>query len=198
MVDGVQICAWGMPGPAQINSMRSHAPAMSDRSWFPQALRSYPDFQKRYASTDAKLALLFNPPPPPPPPPPPHPPGPPPPPSGAYAPQHGACRDRGGDFTSPRLEHYSISFAACKAKCDALRSRCDAFDINGAVPAGNASLPVDAWCGVWGVGLTRKDAVTGFTFFCDGDCGKGQATPVCRGDPAAGETNTCFPKAPAC
>ena len=197
MVDGVQICAWGMAGPDQITSMRSHAPAMSDRSWFPQAMRSYPDFQKRFASTDAKLALLLNPSPPPAPPVPPAPPSP----AGTYTSQHGACRDARGTFSSPRVEQYAISFAACKSKCDSLGSRCDAFDVDGAVPQTGdnpASGPPDAWCGIWGVGVTQSDATAGFTYYCDGGCGMGHNKRVCRGDVAASADNTCFLKAPTC
>ena len=217
MVDGVQICMWGAGAAQQLAGMRSHAPAMADRSWFPQAMRSYADFQKRYAAADAKLALLLRRlPPPPPPPPPPAPPAPP----GSFVRQRGACRDAAGGWTSARVEQRNIAFSACRSKCEALGPRCDAFDVDGRVPTGEAEHlgrrrsrsgadvappsgakpgdPVVAWCGVWGVGVTAADATPGWVFYCDGNCTpRGHHARVCRGDPAVG-TNTCFIKAPVC
>jgi alkanesulfonate monooxygenase SsuD/methylene tetrahydromethanopterin reductase-like flavin-dependent oxidoreductase (luciferase family) len=101
---------------------------MSDRSWYPQAMRSYEDFSKRFAATDAKLQQLLggpapHPPVPPGPPVPPKPPLPPPPQSGdhmclppllglhGYVGQRGACRDAAGENASPRIEAVSHSTA---------------------------------------------------------------------------------------
>jgi N-acetyl-beta-hexosaminidase len=125
-VDGVQICAWGMSSEAMLDGMRSKAPAMSDRSWHPQAMRTYADFQTRVAATDAKLQLLLVSPTPPSPPGPPSPPPPPPGPPGTYSPERGACRDaRPSDtYSSPRIETKNIPFSECRAKCEQVKTTC--------------------------------------------------------------------------
>jgi hexosaminidase len=125
LVDGVQICDWGAPAEAMLDSFRVRAPAMSDRSWNPMAMRSFADYQKRQASTDQKLGMLL--------------PAPPPPPPMPAAPkalagfkvQIGACRDAAGSWTSPRIEAPRVHFSVLVAKCVALGGRCDAVDIAG-------------------------------------------------------------------
>ena len=60
MVDGAQVCMWGTPAPAMLSAMRARAPAVSDRSWHPQAMRSFVDFKKRWNGTDGKLAAMLD------------------------------------------------------------------------------------------------------------------------------------------
>ena len=113
-------------------------------------------------------------------------------PGGAFTPMHGACRDAQGLY-SARLDHEgTIQFSACAERCMALGLRCDAFDVFGPAPA-NGSDPQVGWCGVWGDTLTAADAGGNFTF----QPANG-GTRVCRGDPAAGNGNTCFHRPPFC
>ena len=136
---------------------------MSDRSWNPQAMRSFADFQKRQAKTDVRLGLLL------PPPPPPLPLPPPPPELKAFKVQAGACRDRSGGYgRSPRIEgpgkaaprllrlrrllnflrvidravRTGLHFSDLVAKCVALGPRCDALDINGHPPKPGSDPPM--------------------------------------------------------
>ena len=138
---------------------------MSDRSWNPQAMRSFADFQKRQAKTDGRLGLLL----PPPPPPLPLPPAPPE--LTGFKVQAGACRDRSGGYgRSPRIEgpgkaaarvvfatlaasfvelrvidravRTGLHFSDLVAKCVALGSRCDALDINGHPPKPGSDPPI--------------------------------------------------------
>ena len=172
---------------------------MSDRSWNPQAMRSFADFQKRQAKADARLGRLFPPPPPPPLPMPP------------MAPrellkgfkvQAGACRDSSGGYgRSPRIEGLGLHFSHLVATCVALGWRCDAVDINGHAPRPDSD-PVMGWAAIWGRNLTVADAnnATGgpWTFFCDGNCANDTNVTgrICRGDPHAGPGNVCYSRLP--
>jgi hypothetical protein len=192
MVDGVQICDWGRTAPAQIADMRERAPAMSDRSWNPLAMRSFADYQKRQLSTNEKLGRLLPVPPPPPPPP-----SPPPVPKSlpGFKLQTGACRDKSGQFTSPRIEcPHGTHFSQLVAKCVALGARCDAVDVDGSWVKPGPD-PVVYWGAVWGVNLTQADADGEWTFYCDGGCPNGTRTSVCKG--AGGGGNACYHR-PSC
>lgn len=192
-VEGVKVCAWGQRSDVMLQGLRQKAPAMADRSWSPMAMRSYVDFESRFNKTDATLQRLIAGvlPPSPPPPPSPSPPSPPPVPNGNFSSQPGACRDQQGGY-SARVEQHSIKYSACKAKCDSLGMRCDAMDINGAVPSSQNKDPTLEWCGVWGTTITANDASSRFQFY------PASGQRVCRGDAAAGETNTCFRRPPFC
>jgi hypothetical protein len=186
MVDGAQICMWGAPSAAMLAGMRSRAPAFSDRSWNPQAMRSFSDYSKRQVVTNQKLnRLLPAPPPPPPLPPPPkqlH----------GFDVQAGACRDSSGLYSSPRIEcPTGTHFSQLVARCVALGARCDAVDID-AEPVGPGRDPVVSWGAVWGLNITAEDSPAGWTFYCDSGCNAtGGATKksVCRGDRGS---NTCY------
>ena len=185
MVDGTQICMWGASAAAMLAGMRSRAPAFSDRSWNPQAMRSFSDYSKRQVVTDQMLnRLLPAPPPPPPMPPPPkqlH----------DFDVQAGACRDSSGHYSSPRIEcPTGTHFSQVVAKCVGLGARCDAVDID-AEPVRPGHDPVLSWGAVWGLNITAEDSPAGWTFYCDADCNVTGATKksVCRGDQGG---NTCY------
>ena len=112
----------------------------------------------------------------------------------------GACRDASG-FQGRHLAANRQNFSVCKAKCDLLGVRCDAFDLDGvAPPTGTNPEPRYPWCAIWGSTLTATDAPAGsvWTYACNGDCPQHNETRVCRGDTAVGAANTCFPRPPAC
>jgi hypothetical protein len=117
-------------------------------------------------------------------------------PTPGFLPQRGACRDASG-FQGRHLAASEQNFSVCKAKCDELGARCDAFDLDGvAPPVGSKPQPRYRWCGIWGSTLTPADAPAGgvWTYACNGDCPLHNTTQVCRGDVAVGASNTCFPK----
>lgn len=185
MVDGAQICMWGAPAAAMLAGMRNRAPAFSDRSWNPQAMRSFSDYSKRQVVTDQMLEKILPAPPPPPPMPPPpkqlH----------GFDVQAGACRDSKGQYSSPRIEcPTGTHFSQLVERCVALGARCDAVDID-AGPVGPGHDPVVSWGAVWGLNITAKDSLAGWTFYCDGGCNATGAPKqsVCQGDQGG---NTCY------
>ena len=125
-------------------------------------------------------------------------PPPPPIPTPGFMPQRGTCRDVSG-FQGRHLAANKQNFSVCKAKCDALGARCNAFDLNGVAPSVGASPePLYPWCGIWGTSLTEADAGGVWQYACNGDCPSHNETRVCRGDSAISPANTCFPRAPGC
>ena len=176
-VVGVKMAVWQTEAEETLCALSSRLPAMSDRSWNPQAGRSYVDFQSRVGHTTSLLAKLL----------PAAPPAPPPKPlPGPAAPgfegETGACRDKDGKFAN-RLEHMGpILLADCQAVCALQGAKCDAYDWQ------------PSWCGIWGTWFTAADNVTsvhGPSFgFATGSGDPSQH--VCKGDPSAGDDNFCY------
>ncbi len=60
-VIGAQICAWEEGGEIQIPALRSRVPAMSERTWNPDAATSFEDFNRRYEAVNPMLDKLIQP-----------------------------------------------------------------------------------------------------------------------------------------
>jgi hypothetical protein len=129
--------------------------------------------------------------------PPPPAPSPPPAPGGIFSPVPGACRDPQGEYGN-RLDSnegnpHGLKFSVCVQQCMRLGMKCDAYDINGELPAPGTD-PVIGWCGIWGEHLTEadEDLAAGFKFYAS------SGGRVCRGDIQAGTGNKCFRRPPFC
>ncbi len=60
LVTGAQICSWEQPEAVEIANLRWPVAAMSERVWNEQTGKSWPDFQRRLAATDALLGSLVH------------------------------------------------------------------------------------------------------------------------------------------
>ncbi len=60
LVIGSQICSWEQPQAIEVANLRWPLAAMSERDWNTEAGKSWPNFQKRLASTDAILEKLVH------------------------------------------------------------------------------------------------------------------------------------------
>jgi len=189
-VVGVQMAEWEMNAEDALNGLFDRAPAMAERSWNPSAVRSFADFQGRANRTAALLRKLLARLPAPPAPP--APPTPSPVPGGKFTPQSGACRDEDGQFGSYLFQR-NVNFSTCRDKCLSLALRCDAYDIEGPMPA-EGTDPTVPWCGIWGVTLSPEDADASF----EHSNGHFSSTRVCQGLPSAGKNNTCYRRPPLC
>jgi len=58
-VIGAQVCAWEEGGEIQVPALRSRVAPVSERVWNPDAGRTWDDFRRRFASTDALLTKLI-------------------------------------------------------------------------------------------------------------------------------------------
>ena len=58
-VVGVKMAVWSTKANETLCALSGRLPAMADRSWNPQAGRSYADYQIRVASTTRVLAALL-------------------------------------------------------------------------------------------------------------------------------------------
>jgi hypothetical protein len=156
-VVGVKMAVWQTTAAATLCALSTRVPAMSDRSWNPQAGRTYADYQVRVVGATSLLQKLIAMLPPGPAPPPPAPtPAPPPLPAPAAAGfrgEKGACRDknlRDGN----RLEHNGgITLTDCESSCLMLGGRTDAYDWGFQRGQG-------VWCGCWGSSFNQEDNQT--------------------------------------
>jgi hypothetical protein len=180
-VVGVKMAVWSTKANETLCALSGRLPAMADRSWNPQAGRSYADYQIRVASTTRVLAALLGrstaaPPPLPPPP------APLPAPAAlGFLGLQGECRDKSGGFGT-RLEHNGpTTIAECQAMCANEGTKCDAYDF------GDGS-----WCGIWGRGYTPGDNVTFGRLKWTWATGPNAAKdlPVCHGDKKS--SNVCY------
>jgi len=57
---GTQVCSWEQPQAMELGNLRWPLAAMAERVWNPQAGKTWPDFQKRLAATDALLENLVR------------------------------------------------------------------------------------------------------------------------------------------
>jgi hypothetical protein len=153
---GVKMSVWQTDPHTTLCALASRLPAMSDRSWNPQAGRSYADYQVRVNATTYLLGKLLAtlPPPPPPPTPPPSPaPVPPLAPAAGFTVGFGDCRDRNGGYGSRLERNGAVDLLTCQNFCLHLGDRCDAYDFGVSSP----NSTVGIWCGAWGTSLTSND-----------------------------------------
>jgi len=186
-VVGVKMSVWDTSPESTLCALADRVPAMSDRSWYPQAGRTYADYQVRVAKTTSLLAKLIASIPAPPPPPTPPIPQPPLPPAAGFTVGLGECRDANGQFGTRLERNGPVELAVCEAFCQTQGDRCDAYDY-----AFNGSpSKLGIWCGIWGTTFTPSDNQTfsgvAFTY-----AGGNQPTslPVCG--PHGGANNLCF------
>lgn len=59
-MSGTQVCSWEQPQAMELGNLRWPLAAMSERVWNPKAGKTWPDFQKRLAVTDAILEKLVH------------------------------------------------------------------------------------------------------------------------------------------
>jgi hexosaminidase len=60
LVIGAQVCSWEQPQAMEVANLRWPLAAMSERDWNMDAGKSWPNFQKRLAATDALLEKLVH------------------------------------------------------------------------------------------------------------------------------------------
>ena len=155
-VVGVKMAVWQTSAAATLCSLVPRLPAMADRSWNPDAGRTYVDYVQRATAATAVLGKLLravngSAPPRPAPPSPgklprPAPPG--------FIGGVGECRDGSGQFGN-RLEHNGgIELGECEGFCLSIGFRCDAYDW------GHDGKGNGIWCGAWGTTLSAADNTT--------------------------------------
>lgn len=184
---------WQTTADQTLCSLSTRLPAMSDRSWHPEAGRSFADYQGRVSAATTLLAkLLAAIVPSGPPPAPPAPPAPLPEPAAyGFTGSVGACRDGSNSYGSrleSQIEHAGPGFSLvqCQSACLTLGDRLDAYDW-GFVNHGATMQGV--WCGCWGSSFTPNDNTTinGVRF----NYGSGSsARKVCHGN--GGNANFCY------
>lgn len=59
-MSGTQVCSWEQPQAMELGNLRRPLAAMSERVWNQQTGKTWPDFQKRLAATDALLEQLVH------------------------------------------------------------------------------------------------------------------------------------------
>ena len=59
-VVGVQMAVWSTPASTTFDELAARVPAMMDRAWAPQAMRSFADYQARANKTNALLQRLVS------------------------------------------------------------------------------------------------------------------------------------------
>jgi hypothetical protein len=196
-VVGVKMSVWQTSAEDTLCSLSTRLPAMSDRSWHPEAGRSYADYQGRVSTATTLLGKLLAGVPaetlghPPPvslsPPPPSSLPGPAAP---NFVGEAGACRDAdGNDGTRLEANGYKGTVMQCAQSCITLGNKLDAYDWGFVLEKGTQQ---GVWCGCWGTTFTPADNTTinGVSFtYANG----GSVHPVCHGN--SGDNNFCYHRA---